>query len=82
MTTTVRIPWTWKGLNREMWNHVSSRAIERFGLPGERYTCKVGVEYMDYIFKDKNEAMMFALEHSGRIISEQQTTVEFVSKLL
>lgn len=82
MSTTVRIPWTWKGDNNELWNHVSIRAIEQFGLPGDRYHCKVGVDTMDYVFNSNKDALMFALEHTGQIISDEQLTVEHVSRLL
>lgn len=82
MSTTVRVPWAWLGPNMEMWNHVQARAVERYGLPGDRYHCQVGVEHMDYIFKDRNDALLFAMEHSGSVISDQQITVEFISNLL
>ncbi len=78
----VRIPWTWNGANKELWNHVSIRAIEQFGLPGDRYHCRVGVESMDYIFNDDRDALMFALEHGGKIIPQEEQTVEYVAKFL
>ena len=82
MTSTVRIPWEWNGPNKEMWNHVSARVIERFGLPGDRYTCLIGVQHMDYIFESNKDALMFALEHNGEIIPDSQLTVECVVKFM
>lgn len=82
MTTTVRISWTWNGPNKELWNHVAARAIEQFGLPGDRYTCHAAAFYMDYVFVKETDAIMFSLEHGGSMVSEQQKTVEFVSNLL
>lgn len=78
----VRIPWTWGGPNKELWTHVSARAIEQFGLPGDRYQCRAGVHSMDYFFNNDRDALMFALEHGGEIISQEQQTVECVAKFL
>ena len=82
MSTTVRISWTWEGDNKELWNSVAARAIEQFGLPGDRYVCHANVHYMDYVFTSEKDAIMFSLEHGGIIVSEQQTTVEYVSRFL
>jgi hypothetical protein len=82
MTTTVRIAWTWKGPNDELWNSVAARAVEQFELPGGRYTCRACIQGMDYIFVNEKDAIMFSLEHGGSIVSEQQKTVEFVSNML
>ena len=82
MSTTVRILWTWSGPNFELWNHVATRAIEQFGLPGDRYICRADTNHINFVFEDNKDALMFALEHGGNIISNQQQTVEFVSKLL
>jgi hypothetical protein len=37
---------------------------------------------MDWIFKEEQDAVMFMLEHGGQIVSNKQTTVEFVGGLL
>jgi hypothetical protein len=34
---------------------------------------------MDFIFENNKDALMFALEHNGEFISEQQLAVELVS---
>lgn len=65
----VRIPF----LNREVnniadvkigvnqWNEVCARAIEMFGLPGEKYTCRFTKQAIEFWFLDEKDAMMFEL---------------------
>lgn len=82
MSSTVRIPWSWTDDNKKLWNHVAARIIEQFGLPGDRYTCTIGVQHMDYVFESNKDALMCALEHNGEIVPEDTITIEFVAKYL
>jgi len=43
MSSTVRIPWTIKIDNEGYWNEVCIWAIERFGLPGDRFQTHANV---------------------------------------
>ena len=82
MASTVRIPWTREFDNEYRWNEVCARAIEMFGLPGDRFTTSANVNYMDFTFNSNKDALMFALEHNGRIVPEDELTVELVGKYM
>jgi hypothetical protein len=71
MTSTVRIPWDRNYDNEVNWNEVCVRAIERFGLPGDKYTTHANIHYMDFIFKSNKDALMFAIEHNGTIVPDE-----------
>ncbi len=74
MTSTVRIPWSRSHDNEYNWNKVCIRAIEMFGLPGDRYETHANVMCMDFIFKSNKDALMFAIEHNGSIVPNEDTT--------
>ena len=57
--TRVRIPWT-KGDIID-WNETCAWAIEKFGLPGDKFTTDSTVDYMDFYFKDERDAILFEL---------------------
>ena len=59
--TRVRIPWT-KGDIID-WNETCAWAIEKFGLPGDKFTTDPTVDYMDFYFKDERDAILFELTH-------------------
>jgi hypothetical protein len=82
MASTVRIPWTREFDNEYRWNEVCARAIEMFGLPGDRFTTSANVNYMDFTFNSNKDALMFALEHNGRIVPEDELTVELIVKYM
>lgn len=72
MTTTVRINWVRETANEPYWNEVCARAIEMFGLPGDRFNTHVNVNYMEFIFNSEKDAILFSLEHNGRIVQDEQ----------
>jgi hypothetical protein len=37
---------------------------------------------MDFTFKSNKDALMFALEHNGRIVPEDELTIELVGKYM
>ena len=82
MSNTVRIHWTREYDNEFKWNEVCARAIEMFGLPGGRFHTSVNIDYMDFIFSNDKDALMFALEHNGRIIPNEELAVELFGKYL
>jgi hypothetical protein len=82
MTSTVRIPWTREFDNEHKWNEVCARAVEMFGLPGDRFQTHANVNYMDFVFKSNKDALMFAIEHNGQIVTDEELTVEFVGRLM
>ena len=65
----VRIPF----LNREVnnigdvehgvnqWNETCARAIEMFGLPGDKYSCRFTKQAIEFWFLEEKDAMVFEL---------------------
>ena len=43
------------------WNEHCATAMELFGLPGERYTCRFTHHYIEFWFLDEKDAMLFEL---------------------
>ena len=82
MTTTVRIPWSREFENEKMWNEVCAWAIERFGLPGDRFTTSANVDYMDFTFPDDKDAIMMSLRWNARTIQDDQLTLELVGGII
>ena len=82
MSSTVRIPWSRNYDNEHRWNEVCARAIEMFGMPGDRFATHANVHHMDFVFKSNKDALMFAIEHNGRIVPDDDLTVEFVGRLM
>lgn len=76
--TTVRIPWTIQTDNESYWNEVCAWAIERYGLPGDRFFTTANVDYMDFHFVSDKDAIMFSLKFNGKTIGSEQQTLEFV----
>jgi len=58
--TRVRMPWT-TGYDSYKWNEICASAIEKFGLPGDRYYTHATEEYMDFYFTDERDAILFQL---------------------
>jgi hypothetical protein len=82
MTTTVRIPWSRDFANEVYWNEVCAWAIEKFGLPGERFMTSANVEFMDFIFPDDRDALMFSLRWNAQTIQEDQLTLELIGGIV
>lgn len=62
--TMIRIPFeltTEVNNNITNWNETCARAIELFGLPGEKYTCKFNKDFLEFWFVDGKDALMFEL---------------------
>jgi hypothetical protein len=71
MSSTVRIPWSREYDNAYKWNEVCARAIEMFGLPGDRFETHAHINHMDFVFKSNKDALMFAIEHNGIIVPDE-----------
>jgi hypothetical protein len=82
MSSTVRIPWERKYDNEYRWNEVCARAVEMFGLPGDRFTTHTNIHYMDFVFKSNKDALMFAIEHNGSIVPDEQLSTEVLSRYM
>jgi hypothetical protein len=64
----VKIAWTRKYDTQEMWVNISIWAIEYFGLPGDRYYTRINVEYMEFVFKDRKDALLMALRWNAELL--------------
>jgi len=51
----------WKNQSNTWWNETCARILERFGLPGDRYTTEVGADEMIFFFKDDRDAFFCRL---------------------
>lgn len=60
MRYTVSLSWD-KNPNMEQWNEVCIWAIEKFGLPGEKYCTELNEDVMSWHFKDPYDQMVMAL---------------------
>ena len=58
--TRVRISWQ-ENHDIPTWNETCAWAVEKFGLPGDRFTTHATEEYMDFYFKDERDAIVFEL---------------------
>jgi len=58
--TKVRISWR-TNYKQIMWNETCAWAIEKFGLPGDKYETHVTEDYMDFYFKNERDAIHFEL---------------------
>jgi hypothetical protein len=59
----VRLTWELKD-NNENWNDACAWAIERFGLPGEKFTTELTSDWMEFNFFDPYDAMIMAMRFS------------------
>jgi len=57
---TIRIPWR-LGDTVTSWNQTCAWAIEKFGLPGDKFITHPTEDYMDFMFKTKEDAIHFSL---------------------
>lgn len=45
----------------EPWNEICAKVIEKFGLPGNKYTTEISNQYMIFYFKEPEDAMLAKL---------------------
>ena len=51
-------------------------------MPGERMQFHPDAMYMDFVFDDEHDALMFQLKTAGHRRTEQDVTVEYLSQWL
>jgi hypothetical protein len=61
---------------------VCAWAIERFGLPGNKFITSANIDYMDFIFESNKDALMMALMWNAKIVPDEELTVEHVGKFI
>lgn len=57
----VKIPFKIMNGDINEWNEYCAKAIEMFGLQGEKYTCRITSNNIEFWFRDEKDAMMFEL---------------------
>lgn len=68
MSVIVKIHWSREFENEKMWNEVCIWAIEYFGLPGDRFETRANVNYMEFIFKSRKDALLMALRWNAELL--------------
>jgi len=81
MSSTVRISWSREFDDQQRWNDVCAWAIERFGLPGDRFQSHANVNYMDFVFKSNKDALLMALMWNAPIVPNDDLAVEHVGRM-
>lgn len=46
---------------QDTWNVICAKAIEMFGLPGDKYSCRFTSEFIEFWFLEEKDAMLFEL---------------------
>lgn len=57
---TVRIDWK-HGDTVSKWDEKCVYALEKFGLPGDKFITHPNEDYMEFIFKEERDAIFFSL---------------------
>jgi hypothetical protein len=57
---TIRIPWR-IGDTVQRWDETCTWAMETFGLPGDKFITHPTEDYMDFMFRNKEDAIHFSL---------------------
>ena len=57
----VRVSWTDAADNSYSWNEICAGLIERFGLPGDKYTTELSSQWMTFYFREPEDALMATL---------------------
>ncbi len=71
MIYPARIDWH-PGDYNEQWNHMLARCVEVFGLPGDRYTTYVNADYMDFLFHNEQDRLLFLTGWPSHIPKDQE----------
>ena len=56
----IQIPWESHQSNT-WWNEICANVVEKFGLPGDKYTTEVSQDSMKFFFHDEKDALMCRL---------------------
>lgn len=65
MAITIQVPWQDPHNHGDAWNELLAWTIETFGLPGERVNFHPTAHFMNFIFDDEYDALMFQLKTAG-----------------
>lgn len=62
--TKVTLDWRDGRNNTAAWNEICAWAIEKFGLPGDRFTWHPTEDHMEFNFEHEEDAVYFILRWS------------------
>jgi hypothetical protein len=87
MIITIRVPWQDPYNTDFMWNELLAWTCETYGLPGDdNWRYHPTHEYMDFHFRNENDALMFQLKTAGQRRDPQEQAVElmgvYINKIL
>ena len=84
MSITIRVPWTDPYNHGDAWNELLAWTVETYGLPGDsdKFSFHPTADFMDFMFKEENDAMMFQLKTGGIRRYREEYTVEFVGGII
>jgi hypothetical protein len=82
MAITIRVPWSDPYNHGDAWNELLAWTVETFGLPGERMQFHPTENFMDFVFDDEQDALMFQLKSAGHRRDQNEITVDFVGSLI
>jgi|LakMenEpi03Aug12_release.lakeMendotaPanAssembly.Ray.scaffolds.fasta_scaffold66902_8 hypothetical protein len=57
---TIRIPWRMDDTINS-WNDICAWAVEHYGLPGDKFITHPTEDYMDFMFRNEEDAIHFSL---------------------
>jgi hypothetical protein len=81
-SVTIRVSWNYHDQTISTWNELLAWVAETYGLPGDRVSFHPKPDWMDFTFKDENDALMFQLKTSGERRCKEDYTTEFVGSLI
>ena len=82
MTITIRVPCTDPMNHGDAWNELLAWTVETYGLPGVRVSFHPKQEWMDFVFDNEHDALMFQLKTGGYRRYAEEYTAEFVGRLI
>ena len=82
MSITIRVPWENPYDKDYQWNELLAWTVETYGLPGERVSFHPKQEWMDFVFDNEHDALMFQLKTGGYRRYAEEYTAEFVADII
>lgn len=80
--STVRILWSRIENIESQYKELVTWANKSFGLTGDRFTICSNIGYVDFVFTNNKDALIMAIMWNGRIVSDEELTVELVGSFL
>lgn len=59
--TPIRVSWSIGDGYGQPWNEICAQVLEKFGLPGDKYTTEVSNSSMTFWFKEPEDALICRL---------------------